>query len=336
MTNLENRVITTVIWDNDGTSAKSEDVIIEIVRELPVIYPCLHLKRLTDEDIRHLKGKSSQEIMRDILKLRKYPVVSLLLKKGRDLYDEKSEDLRVPLTPGAVSSIVDDGNEVYLLEGAGMASGFSDREYELKGAKVVYSDEAIKAAAELSARYIQDRHLPDKAIDVIDEAGAWLRLYGKAEAGSGAKRKEKSRGGTDDKAEKRVTVKEIEMIIAKMAKIPERSVSSAENEKLSSLEEELKEQVYGQDQAITRVVRAIRASRAGFRDEGKPVASFLFVGPTGVGKTELARQLAGIMGITLLRFDMSEYQERHTVARLIGAPPGYVGYEEGEIGRAHV
>jgi len=197
--------------------------------------------------------------------------------------------------------------------------------------EVVYSDDAIKAAAELSARYIQDRHLPDKAIDVIDEAGAWLRLYGKTETGSGAKGKGKSSGAGGGKAVKRVTVKEIEMVIAKMAKIPERSVSTAENEKLLSLEEELKKRVYGQDQAISRVVRAIRASRAGFRDEGKPVASFLFVGPTGVGKTELARQLAGIMGITLLRFDMSEYQEKHTVARLIGAPPGYVGYEEGGL-----
>jgi ATP-dependent Clp protease ATP-binding subunit ClpA len=197
--------------------------------------------------------------------------------------------------------------------------------------EVVYSDNAIKAAAELSARYIQDRHLPDKAIDVIDEAGAWLRLYGKAEAGSGAKRKGKSRNGADDKPQKRVTVKEIEMVIAKMAKIPERSVSTADNKKLLSLEEDLKKRVYGQDQAISRVVKAIRASRAGFRDEDKPVASFLFVGPTGVGKTELARQLAGIMGITLLRFDMSEYQEKHTVARLIGAPPGYVGYEEGGL-----
>lgn len=190
--------------------------------------------------------------------------------------------------------------------------------------EVVYSDDAVKAAAELSARYIQDRHLPDKAIDVIDEAGAWLRLYGKAET-------DKSGDGADDKPQKRVTVKEIEMVIAKIAKIPERSVSTAENEKLLSLEEELKKQVYGQDQAISQVVKAIRASRAGFRDEGKPVASFLFVGPTGVGKTELARQLAGIMGIALLRFDMSEYQEKHTVARLIGAPPGYVGYEEGGL-----
>ena len=177
--------------------------------------------------------------------------------------------------------------------------------------EIHYTEEALRSAVELSAKHIHDRHLPDKAIDVIDEAGAWLRVYGE-----GAGRRV-------------VTVKEIERVVSRIAKIPERSVSSTESVKLKDLEEELKARIYGQDQAIDMVTKAIKTSRAGFRGPDKPVASFLFVGPTGVGKTELARQLAAIQGIGMVRFDMSEYQEKHTVARLIGAPPGYVGYEEG-------
>jgi ATP-dependent Clp protease ATP-binding subunit ClpA len=177
--------------------------------------------------------------------------------------------------------------------------------------EIIYTEEALHAAADLAAKHIHDRHLPDKAIDVIDEAGAWLRVYG------------------EGPGKRVVTTKEVERVVARIAKIPERSVSSAESVKLKDLEVELKARIFGQDPAIDKVTQAIKTSRAGFRGPDKPVASFLFVGPTGVGKTELARQLAAIMGIGLIRFDMSEYQEKHTVARLIGAPPGYVGYEEG-------
>ncbi|HDP79257.1 MAG TPA: AAA family ATPase, partial [Spirochaetes bacterium] len=177
-----------------------------------------------------------------------------------------------------------------------------------------YSDESLRAAAELSAKHINDRHLPDKAIDVIDEAGALSRM------------------NSDDEDEViDISTADIERVVARMAKIPEKSVSSTEVEKLRDLETRLRGQVFGQDQAVDMVVEAIKRSRAGFREPHKPIASFLFVGPTGVGKTELARQLALTLGVSLHRFDMSEYQEKHTVARLIGAPPGYVGYEEGGL-----
>ncbi len=178
---------------------------------------------------------------------------------------------------------------------------------------ISYTDEALKAAAELSAKYINDRHLPDKAIDVIDEAGALARM------------------NSTDETVMEITTADIERVVARMAKIPEKSVSSSEVEKLKDMEARLKDQIYGQDQAVDQVVEAIKRSRAGFREPDKPIASFLFVGPTGVGKTELARQLALVLGVSLHRFDMSEYQEKHTVARLIGAPPGYVGYEEGGL-----
>ncbi len=179
---------------------------------------------------------------------------------------------------------------------------------------VTYADEAVRAAAELSAKYVHDRHLPDKAIDVLDEAGAYARMH----------------AGVDEEV-KTITHNDVERIVARMAKIPEKSVSSSELERLKDLETELKRQIFGQNKAVEMVVEAIKRSRAGFREPGKPIASFLFVGPTGVGKTELARQLASVLGVTLHRFDMSEYQEKHTVARLIGAPPGYVGYEEGGL-----
>jgi ATP-dependent Clp protease ATP-binding subunit ClpA len=182
---------------------------------------------------------------------------------------------------------------------------------------VHYEEEAVKGAAELSAKYINDRHLPDKAIDVMDEAGAWVRIYGD-DTGDGA-------------APRPVGMKVIEQVVARIARIPAASVSSGERERLKDLDTRLKSQIFGQDYAVDLVVRAIRKSRAGFGERDKPVASLLFVGPTGVGKTELARQLAEIMGVNLLRFDMSEYQEKHTVSRLIGAPPGYVGYDDGGL-----
>ncbi|MBN2401195.1 MAG: ATP-dependent Clp protease ATP-binding subunit ClpA [Spirochaetes bacterium] len=188
------------------------------------------------------------------------------------------------------------------------------REKYEKYHNVRYEDTALRAAAELSAKHVNDRHLPDKAIDVIDEAGAFSRMRREDE-------------GEPDV----ISILEIEKIVAKMARIPEKSVSAAEVKSLKNLEEELKNNIFGQDNAIKQVAEAIKRSRAGFHDPDKPIASFLFAGPTGVGKTELARQLASIMGIKLHRFDMSEYQEKHTVARLIGAPPGYVGYEEGGL-----
>ncbi len=191
-------------------------------------------------------------------------------------------------------------------------AGLRDRYEEYHHVK--YTDEALRAAAELSAKYINDRFLPDKAIDVIDEAGAFTRMY---------RESDEERIG--------ITVQDIEKVVAKMAKIPEKSVSSSETGRLRDIEAELKRQIYGQDSAIEHVCEAIKRNRAGFGNPDRPIASFLFVGPTGVGKTELARQLAAVLGVKLHRYDMSEYQEKHTVARLIGAPPGYVGYEEGGL-----
>lgn len=180
---------------------------------------------------------------------------------------------------------------------------------------IEYKDTALEAAVELSDRYILERNQPDKALDLIDEAGAYMRILSY---------KEESAGNT-------ISEREIERVVAKIASIPEKSVSLSELDKLKSLEGSLKSEVFGQDTAVAMVTEAIKRSRAGFREEGKPVASFLFVGPTGVGKTELSRQLAHTLGVSLVRFDMSEYQEKHTVARLIGSPPGYVGYEEGGL-----
>ena len=178
---------------------------------------------------------------------------------------------------------------------------------------VVYTDEALHAAAELTARHINDRHLPDKAIDVIDEAAARTCLY------------------RLDEGTVTIRPRDIEAVVARIARIPEKSVSVSETVQLRDLDRSLKTKIFGQDQAIEKAVQAIRRSRAGFQDRQKPIASLLFAGPTGVGKTELARQLALTMGVPLHRFDMSEYQEKHTVSRLVGAPPGYVGYEEGGL-----
>jgi ATP-dependent Clp protease ATP-binding subunit ClpA len=198
--------------------------------------------------------------------------------------------------------------------------------------EVRYDEDALKAAAELSAKYINDRHLPDKAIDVLDEAGAWVRIYGDAPGEERAPPSGNADGPAAAPAAPRpVGTKVIEEVVARIARIPAASVSGRERERLRDLDARLKSQIFGQDHAVDLVVRAIRKSRAGFGERDKPVASLLFVGPTGVGKTELARQLAEILGVHLLRFDMSEYQERHTVSRLIGAPPGYVGYDEGGL-----
>ena len=179
--------------------------------------------------------------------------------------------------------------------------------------KVKYTPDAIKSAVELSARYINDRKLPDKAIDVIDEVGAMQMLV------------------IPSKRKKVITAKEIEAVIATMARIPPKSVSSDDTKALATLETDLKRVVFGQDKAIETLASAIKLSRAGLRDPDKPIGNYLFSGPTGVGKTEVARQLAAIMGIPLQRFDMSEYMERHSVSRLIGAPPGYVGYDQGGL-----
>jgi ATP-dependent Clp protease ATP-binding subunit ClpA len=180
--------------------------------------------------------------------------------------------------------------------------------------RVSYTEEALREAAELSDKFINDRRLPDKAIDVIDEAGALANMKDR-----------------DEDTEKIVDHHDIEAVVAKIARIPQRSVSSSELDKLRDLETGLKNNIFGQDQAIEIVVEAIKRSRVGFREPHKPVASLLFVGPTGVGKTELARQLAATLGVPLHRYDMSEYQEKHTVAKFVGAPPGYVGYEEGGL-----
>ena len=189
--------------------------------------------------------------------------------------------------------------------------GLKPRFEEHHGIK--YSPRALRAAAELSDRYINDRHLPDKAVDVIDEAGASQRLR------------------APSKRKKTIGVNDVEAIIAQMARIPAKTVTASDKESLRTLERDLKMVVYGQDSAIETLGAAIKMSRSGLGNENKPIGSFLFAGPTGVGKTEVTRQLARIMGLELVRFDMSEYMERHTVSRLIGAPPGYVGYDQGGL-----
>ncbi|PZU56521.1 MAG: ATP-dependent Clp protease ATP-binding subunit ClpA [Sphingobium sp.] len=190
---------------------------------------------------------------------------------------------------------------------AGLRSAFEDHHH------VKYTPDAIKAAVELSARYINDRKLPDKAIDVIDEVGAMQMLV------------------APNKRKKTITPREIEAVIATMARIPPKTVSSDDKTVLETLSTDLRRVVFGQDKAIEVLSSAIKLSRAGLRDPDKPIGNYLFSGPTGVGKTEVARQLASLLGIPLQRFDMSEYMERHSVSRLIGAPPGYVGYDQGGL-----
>jgi ATP-dependent Clp protease ATP-binding subunit ClpA len=179
--------------------------------------------------------------------------------------------------------------------------------------KVRYTEEAIRGAVELSAKYIHDRKLPDKAIDVIDEVGASRMLQ------------------PEHKRRKTVTLKDVEEIVAKIARIPPKAVSADDKETLRNLERDLRSMVFGQDKAIEALSAAIKLSRAGLRDQEKPIGNYLFSGPTGVGKTEVARQLASTLGIELVRFDMSEYMERHSISRLIGAPPGYVGFDQGGL-----
>ena len=190
---------------------------------------------------------------------------------------------------------------------AGLRSAFEEHH------SVKYTPDAIKSAVELSARYINDRKLPDKAIDVIDEVGAMQMLV------------------PANKRKKTITTKEIEQVIATMARIPPKSVSTDDKAALSTLETDLKRVVFGQNAAIEKLSSAIKLARAGLREPEKPIGNYLFTGPTGVGKTEVAKQLASILGIPLQRFDMSEYMERHSVSRLIGAPPGYVGFDQGGL-----
>ena len=177
---------------------------------------------------------------------------------------------------------------------------------------IEYADAALKAAVELSSKYLNDRFLPDKAIDVMDEAGAYVRLTGSAQR-------------------KKINPADIEKIVAKMARIPTQSVSTSDRSKLEHLEEQLKGVVFGQEDAIATLATAIKRSRAGLGVPGKPIGCFLFTGPTGVGKTEVARQVSLILGVEFIRFDMSEYMEKHAVARLIGAPPGYIGFDQGGL-----
>ncbi len=179
--------------------------------------------------------------------------------------------------------------------------------------EIRYADAALRTAAELAARHINDRYLPDKAIDVIDETGASLRLK------------------KDRRVRRVVGPKDIEQVVARIARVPPRSVSASDQLRLQSLDYELRSQVFGQDSAIQVLAKAIKRSRAGLRIPEKPIGSFLLMGPTGVGKTEAARQLARILGVNFLRFDMSEYMEKHTVSRLIGAPPGYIGFDQGGL-----
>jgi ATP-dependent Clp protease ATP-binding subunit ClpA len=179
--------------------------------------------------------------------------------------------------------------------------------------QITYTPEAIRTAVELAARYIHDRKLPDKAIDVIDEAGAHQRII------------------AEDRRVKEIDVSQIEEVVAKIARIPPKTVSKDDAEVLRDLDANLKRVVFGQDDAINALTSAIKLSRAGLREPEKPIGNYLFAGPTGVGKTEVAKQLADTLGVELLRFDMSEYMEKHAISRLIGAPPGYVGFDQGGL-----
>jgi ATP-dependent Clp protease ATP-binding subunit ClpA len=198
-------------------------------------------------------------------------------------------------------------------------NGLRERYEEFHG--VAYTDKSLRAAAELSSRYLNDRRLPDKAIDLIDEAGAAAKLK---------QRKGKGKGMIKG-AKPRVRSRDIEVVLATMARIPARTVEADDRERLAHLESDLKAKIYGQDSAVERVAQAIKMNRAGLGLPQRPIGAFVFAGPTGVGKTELAKQLAETLGVQFLRFDMSEYMERHTVSRLIGAPPGYVGFDQGGL-----
>src|SRR6056297_2944712 len=224
--------------------------------------------------------------------------------------------------------------------------GIRGRYEEYHGVK--YEDSALEAIVDLSDQYINDRYLPDKAIDVLDEAGAYTQMLtfqrqlgiplepvqpDTSEQTSTSEQAKSDQADQEQEAAPTIVIDEhlIERVVSKIARIPEKRVSTHETEQLQYLDENLKKQVYGQDLAVDTVAKAVKRSRAGFGKADRPVANLLFVGPTGVGKTELARQLAETLGVELLRFDMSEYQEKHTVSRLVGSPPGYVGYEEGGL-----
>jgi len=202
-------------------------------------------------------------------------------------------------------------SETSVEETVGILNGLKSYYEEYHGVK--YSTDALRVAAEMSAKYMHDRFLPDKAIDVLDEAGAALKLNANA------------------RKSKIVRTRDIEIVVARMAKVPAKTVVSSEKVRLGELEDKLKGVIFGQDHAIEQVVRAIKLSRSGLGQPERPVGCFLFSGPTGVGKTELAKQIAEILGVEFLRFDMSEYAESHTVSRLIGAPPGYVGFDQGGL-----
>ena len=212
------------------------------------------------------------------------------------------------------------------------------KSYYEKHHNVSFTDDALKLAAELSAKYMHDRHLPDKAIDVLDEAGSRARILasgtrdegrGMASASTATAASESPRPSS--LAPVVIGIDDVEYVVARMAKIPPRTVAISEKERLQALDADLKRVIYGQDHAVDQVVNAIKISRSGLGHPEKPVGSFLFSGPTGVGKTELARQLAMSLGVEFIRFDMSEYMEPHTVSRLIGAPPGYVGFDQGGL-----
>jgi ATP-dependent Clp protease ATP-binding subunit ClpA len=206
--------------------------------------------------------------------------------------------------------------------------GLRPKYEEFHGVK--YTDKALRVAAELSSRYLHDRRLPDKAIDLIDEAGAALKIKELAAPGKG-KGSTRSRAARANKKTRVVSSRQIENVLSTMARIPPKRVASDDRERLLGLESELKAKIFGQDKAVERVTQAIKMNRAGLGLPQRPIGSFLFAGPTGVGKTELAKQLAETLGVSFVRFDMSEYMERHTVSRLIGAPPGYVGFDQGGL-----
>lgn len=203
-----------------------------------------------------------------------------------------------------------DVNEPSVEETLTILKGIREKLEEHHGVR--YSNASLKAAADLAGKYMNDRFMPDKAIDVVDEAGAFYRLS----------------HSDKDKKRKNVTVSDIERVVAKIAKIPRKSVSASDKELLKNLERDLKLTIFGQDEAIEKITDSIKMGRSGLNDHDKPVANFLFAGPTGVGKTEVAKQLASLLGVEIVRFDMSEYMESHAVSRLIGSPPGYVGYEQ--------
>jgi len=203
--------------------------------------------------------------------------------------------------------------------------------YYEKHHNVAFTDDALKLAAELSAKYMHDRHLPDKAIDVLDEAGSRARIRQAGAAGAASQPASDAAAPAPATPPTSIGIDDIEYVVARMAKIPPRTVAVSEKERLQSLDADLKRAIYGQDHAVAQVVNAIKISRSGLGQPEKPVGSFLFSGPTGVGKTELARQLATSLGVEFIRFDMSEYMEPHTVSRLIGAPPGYVGFDQGGL-----